>query len=349
MRVVFADATDGFDPSRKDTKACGGILTSLAVIPRYLAKQGIQVVVKSTFKEKCEIDGVVYEPIGHKEKLPPWDVLVVNRNGINLPLVRYAHSIKSRVVWWLHDIVDMRYLADSAFREVDKIVALSHYCKTSYSRFYDLPEDRFEIIPNGVDKSVFYPGKYEERKPRRMVMASALIKGFIPIADTWTNVKRQFPDAELLIYSSQGLHDKEDTPVYKAFLHEMEELGAKVQNPVPQAILAEKMRSAGCLLMANSYPEICSNLLLQAQACGLPVITSNIGSAGEFIRNGETGILTDFYPHDMWLWMKCYAESVVKLFKDGDQQKRISEDSPKDVLDWDTVGGLWYELLAKLK
>lgn len=349
VRILFADATAGFSPTRKDERPCGGIITSLSIIPRYLASKGMDVTVKSSFEETRTVDGVKYAPIGLKEKLPKWDVLVVNRNGINLPLVKYAHSIGSKVVWWLHDIVDMRYLEDSAFAEVDQIVALSHYCKTSYAKFYDIPENRFVVIPNGVDKAVFYPGKYEDRKLHRMILASAPIKGFVPIEATWVNVKRHFPDAELFIYSNQSLHDKENTSSHAEFLRGMEEMGAKVQAPIPQPILADKMRGAGALLMPNSYPEICSNVLLQAQACGLPVVASNIGSTGEFIRNGETGILTDGFPHDMWLWMKLYVEATVNLFKTPEKQRAISESAPRDVLAWDAVGEKWHELINRLR
>lgn len=348
MNVLFADATTGFTPGRKDEKPCGGILTSLSIIPKILASKGMDVTVKSAFQETAEIDGVKYVPISLKEKLPRWDVLIVNRNGINLPLVRYAHSIGSKVVWWLHDIVDMRYLEDSAYAEVDRIVALSHYCKTSYAKFYDIPESRFVVIPNGVDKTVFYPGKYEDRKLRRMILASAPIKGFIPIEATWTNVKRHFPDAELLIYSNQSLHDKSNLQSHSDFLKGMEELGAKIQNPVPQAILADKMRTSGCLLMPNSYPEICSNLLLQAQACGLPVVSSNIGSAGEFIQDGVSGLLTKEYPHDMWLWMKSYVEATVNLLKSPQKQKSISENAPSNVFSWDAIGEKWHEMVKSL-
>lgn len=348
MKVLFADATEGFTPTRRSEKPCGGILTSMAIIPKYLASKGMEVTVKSTFSEKCEVDGVKYVPIGEREKLPKWDVLVINRNGINLPIVRYAHSIGSKVVWWLHDIVDMRYLEDKAYDEVDKIVALSHYCKTSYAKFYDIPESRFVVIPNGVEKAVFYPGKFEDRKLRRMILASAPVKGFVPIEATWVNVQRQFKDADLLIYSNQSLHDKQNMGTHDAFLKGMEELGAKVQSPVPQNILADKMRGAGCLLMPNSYPEICSNLLLQAQACGLPVISSNIGSAGEFIKSGETGILTEEYPHDMWLWVKFYVKAVVELFNDQDKQRMISENAPKNVLSWEDVGEKWHEMVQSI-
>jgi glycosyltransferase involved in cell wall biosynthesis len=348
MRILFADATQEFSPDKKDTKACGGILTSLTILPQYLASKGHEVIVKSSYPETKTINGVKYIPIGDNENLPKWDVIVVNRNGINNGLVQYSHSIGAKVIWWLHDIVDFRYLADASYRRVDHIVALSEYCKNSYADFYDLPLDRFSVIPNAVDKTVFYPGKYEDRTPYKMIMGSALIKGFKPVYDTWMNVRRQFPNATLTIYSSQELHGLKDNSIQKAFLQEMETNGATIQRPISQAILADKMRSSWALLMPNDYPEICSNLLLQAQACGLPVVTSAIGSTPEFIDNGKSGILTEYAPHDLFLWIKKYAEAVVTLFKDKQQHKIISDNAPKGVLSWDQVGEAWNEMVKKV-
>lgn len=346
QRLLFIDGTPGFSPDRVRQKACGGILGSLTYIPRYLASKGYDVYVSSSYTEKKEIDGVKY--IGPSIEIPKWDVAILNRNGVTNQLVEYSHSIGAKVLWWLHDIAAFSYLEDASYRRVDRIIALSQYCKMSFSNFYDIPEDKFEVIPNGVDKTIFYPGKYEDRKKHSMVMASALIKGYTPVGDTWINVKRQFPDAEMMIYSSQALHDLENSNEQSAWLKEMEIAGAKVQLPIPQHILADKLRSAWALLMPNNYPEICSNLLLQARACGLPVISSNIGSAGEFIKDGETGVLSKFAPHDMGLWVKSYVEETVKLFMDDNRHRLIAEKTPEGIKSWDEIGELWNDVIERL-
>jgi glycosyltransferase involved in cell wall biosynthesis len=262
--------------------------------------------------------------------------------------VGYSHSIGAKVLWWLHDIVDFRYLEDSSYRNVDKVIALSEYCKDSFSDFYGLDRKKFVVIPNGVDKTVYYPGKYEDRKKHSLIMASALIKGYTPVYDTWMDVKRNFPDATLTIYSSQALHGMEDSQEYKDWLHVMECEGARVQYPIPQPILAEKLRHAWALLMPNSYPEICSNLLLQAKACGCPVIASRIGSVPEFIEDQKTGVLTECYPHDLFWWIKKYSESTNKLFKNEEIHKQISENAPKDVKSWEEIGEKWNETIESL-
>ena len=348
MKIVFIDGTPGFSPDRKDKKATGGILNSLTIIPQYLAQKGHEVWVACQYDKEVTVNGVHYHPINKELTIPSWDITVLNRNGVNAPLVNYSKKIGAKVVWWLHDIVDFRYLEDASYRNVDHVIALSEYCKESFSDFYEINRDKFTVIPNGVDKSIFYPGNYEDRVKNKMIMASALIKGFGPIFDTWNNMIRNFSDASLTIYSSQHLHGLTNSPVQKAFLDEMSGLGCNVQKPIPPHILADKMRESWVLLMPNNYPEICSNLLLQARACGLPIVTTNIGSAPEFIESGENGIITKQHPHDLSWWIKSYAAAVVNLCKDSKMHKLISENTPKGILSWDQVGEAWNELFERL-
>jgi glycosyltransferase involved in cell wall biosynthesis len=345
MKILFTDATSNFSPDRISKKPTGGILNSLTIIPQFLASKGHEVYVSCDCKKKIVTKGVTYLPLDWTEKIPKWDVIVINRNGLNNQIVGYSKSIGAKVVWWLHDIVDFRYLQDSSYQHVDKIIALSNYCKKSFSEFYDIPKEKFVVIPNGVDKKMFYPGDYKKRKKYRIVMASALIKGVLPVEQTWNNIKRQFPDSELYIYSSQTLHDKENNKEQNGFLSGMESLGARVMQPVRQEVLAEIMRTSWILLMPNTYPEICSNVLLQAQACGLPVVSSNIGANPEFIRHNETGVITEDYPHDIWLWVKKYVEATVNLCKDDDLHYQISKNAPEGILDWNEIGERWEKCL----
>ena len=118
--------------------------------------------------------------------------------------------------------------------------------------------------------------------------------------------------------------------------------GAHIYAPVSPEVLGHLLRQARCFLMPNNYPEICSNLLLQAQACGCPVVTSNIGSAPEFIDNGETGLMTTRYqPHDLYSWVIEYTNLVLDVAGSDSLFKKISENSPKAVKTWDQVGRLW--------
>lgn len=346
-KILFVCGTANHNPHERTSRPTGGILNSMTLIPEHLAYLGHEVYVNSTYEKDETVNGVHYVTSG--KAIGKWDVTVFNRNTLPKEFVLYCKEIGSKIVWWLHDIVQLTYLQDDAFMYVDKVVALSKYCKDTYSHFYGILEDKFTIIPNGVDTNLFHPGKPEERNPNMVMMASALVKGFMPIPTVFDNLKRHNFDIDFRIYSSQKLHGLENSKEQQRFLDTMKKEGAHVYSPVSQEVLARLLRQASCLLMPNTYPEICSNLLLQAQASGCPVITSDIGSAPEFIENGVTGLMTTkFKPHDYYSWIVEYTNLVLDNYLNKDLASKISLNSPRDVKSWNCIGRMWHEEINRL-
>lgn len=345
MKVLFIDGTENHDPTQRASRPTGGILNSLTVIPEYLAKKGHEIFVSSTYDRDETINGVHYVKPG--QSIGKWDITVFNRNVLPKDFVRYTQSIGAKAVWWLHDIVQTTYLKDDTFKYVDKVIALSNYCKRTYTDFYGINPDIVSVIPNGIDPKLFYPGDVSKHDKNLVITASALVKGYLPIPTVFENLKRCNLNLDFRIYSSQWLHGMKNTQSQQSYLDAMEKDGAHVYAPVSQEVLGHLLRQARCLLMPNSYPEICSNLLLQAQACGCPVVTSNIGANPEFIENGVTGLYTTQYqPHDLFSWIIEYTNLVLDVCGNDKLFMKISEESPKAVKTWDQIGGLWeHELL----
>lgn len=343
-KLLFVDLTLGHDPKALYDKPTGGTLTSLTKVPEYLASKGHEVFVSSTYTKEEVINGVTY--IGPTSNIGKWDVTVFNRNVLPKDFVAYHKEKGIKIVWWLHDIVDTKYLPDDSYRHVDKIVAMSNYCKQTFSDFYDIDQDKFTIIPNGIDPEVFFPGKWEDRNPRLFLTASALIKGYMPLVITFDSLKRLDPEIDFRIYSSQKLHGLVNSVEQQNFLKNMEVMGAHIYSPMSQKSLAVVMRKAWALLMPNTYPEICSNLLLQARACGLAVVSSNIGANPEFIEHEKTGLLTtQWYPHDIHSWIVEFATQACRLQQDKELHKTISQNTVIGVPTWRDIGESWNELL----
>ncbi len=330
MQILFVDGTAGFTPHKLAEKPCGGIVTSLTIIPQYLARKGYDVTVASEFASEEKINEVKYvKEIRDIDKRA--DVVIFNRNIFNHAFLDMFPTAKK--VWWLHDIVDYRYMEDDSYLRMDRIVSLSDYCTASYSDFFRIPKERFVKIPNGVDKSVFYPGKPEERDRNLFVTASATVKGLYPLWFTFHNLKRNNPKAELRIYSSQKLHGLEDGQAAKYQLKQLEGEGAKILDPIPQKELADVFRKAQVVLFPSHYPEICSNLVLQAQACGAAVVSTGIGSAREFISDG---LVTSTTPADMFWWWKEFAHLTLVASKSEFLRPLRAE-----ILDWEEIGNKW--------
>ncbi len=347
MKILFVCATENHDPHQRTTRPTGGILNSLTLVPEYLAKQGHEVYVNSTYEKDETVNGVRYVKSG--ASIGKWDVAVFNRNVLPKEMVGYCKEIGAKVIWWLHDIVQLTYLKDDTFKYVDRVIALSDYCKKTYTDFYGIDPNKVVVIPNGVDETLFYPGDPAKRDKNLVLMASALVKGFLPIPTVYDNLQRGNFNIDFRIYSSQKLHGQENSRQQQGFLDNMERQGAHVYSPVSQEVLGHLLRQARCFLMPNSYPEICSNLLLQAQACGCPVVTSDIGSAPEFIENGVTGLYTTRYkPHDLYSWVVEYTNLVLDVAGSDTLFDTLSQNAPRYVKSWDHIGRLWNEEITRI-
>ena len=336
MKILFIDGSQGFYPDRLSEKPTGGILTSLTLIPKYLQSKGHEIFIYSGYDKEANIDGIVYT---HELKEIVPDVVVFNRNVINNNLVEHFKAVKK--IWWLHDIVDHRYLEDDGFRKADKIVALSEYNVKSYSDFYDIPINKFHIIGNGVDKSIFYQNG-TQRDKNLYIMASAPVKGMYPVAFAFYNLKGFNPHFELKMYCNQSLHDFKNDALQQQQLDHLKDAGVTICDPIPQKELAKEMQKAWAVLMPNHYPEICSNILLQSLSCGTPVVASNIGSVPEYIIHGENGLLTSTYPHDMYWWWKDFTVQCIAMQNDEVHKKLINK---SNIPSWSDIGEQWHKLI----
>lgn len=76
--------------------------------------------------------------------------------------------------------------------------------------------------------------------------------------------------------------------------------------------------SSARIFVNPSYNEGGPRVVLEAMACGLPVITTNVGLMLDIIQDGENGLFIDWAAEDM-------AEKISKLLKDKELQNKFKE------------------------
>jgi glycosyltransferase involved in cell wall biosynthesis len=69
------------------------------------------------------------------------------------------------------------------------------------------------------------------------------------------------------------------------------------------------------------------NVILEAQASGLPVIVSNLGGPKELVHDGRTGIITK--AHDV----EDFARAIDKITRDSGLRARMGRDARQQVVD----------------
>jgi glycosyltransferase involved in cell wall biosynthesis len=130
------------------------------------------------------------------------------------------------------------------------------------------------VIPNAVDPEIFFPPPERPPRPRLRV-----------IATSWSDNPRKGAGSYAVLARAADPQRYEFTFVGRS----SEPLdGVRSLAPLPSQQVAAELRKHD-LYVAPSLNEPCSNALLEALACGLPVLYRRSGSHPELVGDGGVG------------------------------------------------------------
>ena len=180
-------------------------------------------------------------------------------------------------------------------RIIDACTAVCQYSADAIRNNENLRR-RVEIIPNGVDIDAFR----KLRKPRDELCRAAMldstrryvlcvarfhpVKGHHTLVAAFAHVSRQFPDVDLLL-AGEG-------PERAALERRVRDTGLSqrvhflgVRKDVTRLM---SLSQAFCMTSVN---EAASLTVLEAMACELPVVLTDVGGNGEIVRHNIDGLL----------------------------------------------------------
>ena len=171
------------------------------------------------------------------------------------------------------------------------MVANSHGLKEMSERADPFP---VRVIPNGVDTDFFCPGEnLEKAKHRPFVFL------FVGRFQMQKNLFYLIDQVAFLRRSGVGpfvLHLVGDGPQREELQNHAKHLGIEEclvwHGWLEKGCLREIYRSSDCFVNPSLY-EGMPNVVLEAVACGLPVIASRVAGNDAVVRDGETGRLFD--------------------------------------------------------
>jgi len=146
-----------------------------------------------------------------------------------------------------------------------------------------IPAERIVEIPNGVEMpdvmaqaecedSAIYAGNFTQ---------GAVYKAFDILLQAWGKAIQKEPKMKLRLFGSGG------TERWKQ-VAEQEGCGTSVEFAGPTDDLQSQFLKAGFLVLPSRVEGL-SNVLLEAQAIGLPAVVSDIGGNTAVVRDGENG------------------------------------------------------------
>ncbi|MGE3153970.1 MAG: glycosyltransferase family 4 protein [Nitrospiraceae bacterium] len=180
-------------------------------------------------------------------------------------------------------------LERDVFAGADRVVVTTSAIMKKVIRQYRLKPDRVRVIPNHVDMVLFSPAPGEDRRLNRLCYVGRLEQEKNPRA---LIEAIQGMDVELIMVGSGSLEE--------SLRHEVRDRRLRVtfMGNVPNSALPRLLNSAAAFVMP-SFIEGHPKALLEAMACGLPVIGANVLGIRELISDGRTGVLCDPDPESL--------------------------------------------------
>lgn len=169
------------------------------------------------------------------------------------------------------------------------VVTVSETTRQDIARTYGFPADRIHVVPNGVDATAFWPDESARPSDPYLLMVGARyehknVEEVIDVASHWKNTYR------LIITSCGGKYrQKLESKVLDAGLQGQIEF----KDYLSRKELLRLYQGASALVYPSKW-EGFGIPPLEALACGVPVIASDIpvhrevlGNAVQFVRLGE--------------------------------------------------------------
>jgi glycosyltransferase involved in cell wall biosynthesis len=206
---------------------------------------------------------------------------------------------------------------------VDGAVSCSRFnARTVAARYPLLPR----VIFNGIDTALFRPLQPDptlRHQGEHLLLYVGRLQPWKGV-DTAVRALPHIPGAALLIAG-----DGEE----RARLHRLAaELGVgqrvRFLGTVPREELPRYYSSVDLLLATSHASETFGISLVEAQACGLPVVASNFGGFPEVVDVGRTGLLVP--PRDA----TALAEAVNGLLDDPAQREQMAAAAPGWAAQW---------------
>ena len=191
---------------------------------------------------------------------------------------------------WLKD-----QLQTKLWSNVDAVTVVADSLRRKMVQWFRYATDNVFVIHNGIDRKRFYPSASFRRQMReRYGVRDKFVVGtvgrFHPVKDHFTLIRafaqiaRHLSHAVLILVGRGELESS-----YRKLCADLG-ISDRVLF-VPPTSQVEQLYNMFDVFVLSSRSEGCSNVLLEAMACGLPVIATRVGGNPELVEHERSGWL----------------------------------------------------------
>lgn len=276
------------------------------------------------------------------------------KHRLELPLVATFHTL-ARVKAEAGDVEPAARVAAEAqvIGCCDSICASNPVEAHQLVELYGADPDRIELVPPGVDHAFFSPG---DRRGARAALGlddrpTLLFVGRIqPLKGLTVAVRAlaEIPDHRARLVVVGGPSGPQGPAELATAKQVARELGVADRvvfvPPRPHHLLSTYYRAADVVLVP-SRSESFGLVALEAAACGVPVVASDVGGLRTVVRDGRTGVLVDSRDPS------SFAEAAGEILGDPERMAAMGAAAAEDArrYAWPTTAGRLRRLYDDLR
>jgi glycosyltransferase involved in cell wall biosynthesis len=236
------------------------------------------------------------------------------KTGGSLPRIMGKENLKK-----LYDIL----FGYRILKNVSRAVAVTRLEAEQFKEM-GVPQNKIAIIPNGIDLSKYnnlpskgsFKMKYSINEDERIILYLGRlnrIKGIDILLQAFANIIKKLESVKLVVAGSDDGYLKELKGLTRALKIEDNVL---FSGPLYGRGKLEAYIDADVYVLPSRY-EIWGLTVLEAYACGRPVVASKVGGLRDIVVDGITGFL--FKPGDI----EQLTQSILSLLNDYDKAKEM--------------------------
>jgi len=184
---------------------------------------------------------------------------------------------------------------------IDAFIAVSRYSADRFVRWSKVARDRGFILPNCVDLTCFTPGERDRSLVDRYGLHSSKVmltmgrmaageryKGFDEVIDAMPQLLQRFPDLKYLIVGDGSDRRRLEATVKLLGLSNC----VIFAGCIPESEKVAHYNLADVFVMP-SYGEGFGIVLIEAAACGIPIVGSSVDGSRDALLDGRLGRMVD--------------------------------------------------------
>lgn len=246
------------------------------------------------------------------------------KRKLGLPLIWHVHEIIVRPKM-ISDLIN--YLMG---RYADKIITVSKAVAHHVQQSPFVKKDQVEVIYNGVDNAVYHPLDQQQVRNQFGISPDALVIGMVGRVNAWkgqgdfleavTPLLKKHPKALAFLVGSAFEGEEWRVKELKERINNLS-VASQIKRMDYYKQTTDLYNLFDVFVLPSTNPDPLPTVVLEAMACGKPVVAYRHGGVCEMVADGKNGLLARVNdPSDL-------SKKIENLLTDPNLQKEMGQAS----------------------